>query len=98
MRAARGQFHDTHPEYSTDVKTKLKAIVVEVENTGQALCPECKKIKENDGLLPPPYGLVNELDRLSGSYRRRVVPGKKWRLPIVTSTTWAGEITSISLP
>jgi len=97
MHETRSQFHDTHAEYSTDVKAKLKEIVVEIEKTGQAFCPECKKIKENDGKLPPPYGLVNELNRLSGSYRRRVVSGRKWRLPVVTSDTWATVITSISL-
>lgn len=96
MRETRTQFHDTHPLYSEDVKRKLASLVVKIENTGQALCDECKKIKENDGLLPPPYGLVGELDRLSGSYRRRLRAGAKWRAPIVTSSTWEDVILAMS--
>lgn len=95
IRETRAQFHDTHPDYSDHVLNKLEELVIEITKVGQALCEECKKIKENDGLLPPPYGLVNELNKISGSLRRSVTAGKKWKPPIITSSTWEAVILKV---
>lgn len=95
IRDTRSQFHDTHGEYSNEVLNKLEELVVQVRNTGQALCDECKKIKENDGLLPPPYGVVKELDKISGSLRKKVTAVKKWTAPLITSTTWRNLIIKV---
>lgn len=92
MKAARGQFHDRHNDYSNEVKTALNNIhekyrrndVTLSKNGGCGKCRERQdKIKERG--LPAPYSVVMRLKALSGSLRRILQTKDSWRTNIYTS-------------
>jgi A nuclease family of the HNH/ENDO VII superfamily with conserved AHH len=85
MNAAKRQFHDAHPAYSSDVKLRLDMI-----NTGmrvlKARCPEAKEKGKADHDIPAPYGLVRRLDGLSARMARYLDgDALKWLPPLFTS-------------
>ena len=65
MKMASGQFHDAHPDYSTNVLDSLKVLKSKMKDP-KTKCPIC-----DDDLKAtvPPYGLVGRLDFMSGVHR-----------------------------
>lgn len=90
MNAAKAQFHDSHPEYSSKVLDVLDKLAAKMKLHAPDLCGICKeKVADKSR---PPYGLVGRLDRVSGMHKKFLRgPDRKW--PVTTgyfTSAWSG--------
>jgi len=75
MKAAAAQFHDAHPDYSTNVKNTLLSMAEKLDKARETMkqpdkCPLCGSDMADKGKLRPPYGLVGKLHTVSSNHRR----------------------------
>lgn len=77
MKRAGAQFHDSHPEYSGNVKTTLRKIADKINLHKPEKCGICGKTISDKSR--PPYGLVGRLNAVSRQHRRFLSgPVRKW--------------------
>ncbi|HYD52537.1 MAG TPA: AHH domain-containing protein [Gemmatimonadaceae bacterium] len=70
MDQANAQFHDAHPEYSSNVLATLRSIANKLAKEPKDKCPVCDKKKEKKR---PPYGLVGRLNFVSGQHEQMLL-------------------------
>jgi len=66
MKTADAQFHDAHPEYSSNVKNTLESIADKIIKTPLGKCPVCGT--QLSDRMRPPYGLVGRLHAVSAKH------------------------------
>lgn len=78
------QFHDSHPQYSSEVVKVLDEIhnkLKKMENV-----PWCPEVAKKEGKLPPRYAIVNRLASVSLRLRRLLTfPTTAWKKDMYTS-------------
>lgn len=90
-KAANGQFHDTHTQYSSAVKDLLKKMALVLS---QHECEHCKPTDIN-----PPFRIKARLYNLSAYFKTQVTaPPAAWKRPWFTSDRWRDDAFSGGSP
>ena len=89
-KVTKGQFHDTHEDYSDSVRELLNKIAVSL-NQHQCTCKICAD--KNGGHIPPPYFIKMRLYKLSNYLRFNLTLGpSRWRRPWFASGRWRNVV------
>lgn len=83
-KAAGGQFHDAHTQYSAAVEELLNKIALVLMRHE---CDDCAKPKIN-----PPFSVKTRLYGLSANFKGKLTsPPSTWKLPWCASDRWGGS-------